>query len=333
MKIKKLRSPEEAFDLQIPAAQRFDVVGFGTNSVDHLCVVPGYPSSDSKCEILRYEKLAGGQVATAVTFLSRMGLRTRYIGKVGGDDLGSFSLQSFMSESVDTSGVLADPNAANQVAFIVIEQKSGERTVLSRRGSELNFKESELNRDLICSGRILHLDGYDVHGSIVASEWCRQEGIPVCMDLDTVFPNCQELLEKIDFLIVSKNFPVEFTGIADPLKAFEALRNVFDGFLAMTLGAEGAVAWVESGCVPFPAIKVEVIDSTGAGDIFHGGFIYGLLRNWPLRKIMDFANAAAGLSCGYLGARTGIRPLQEILQRISCSGEDGTQPMRYNEER
>jgi sulfofructose kinase len=109
---------------------------------------------------------------------------------------------------------------------------------------------------------------------------------------------------------------VEFTGIGDPLKAFERLRNEFSGFLAMTLGAAGAMAWVGNQCVLFPAIEVEAVDSTGAGDIFHGGFIYGLLQNWPLQRIMNFANAAAGLSCGYLGARTGIRPLSEILERM-----------------
>jgi sulfofructose kinase len=316
MKIKRLISVEESFDLPLLDAQPFDVVGFGTNSVDHLCVLSEFPASDSKCEILHYEILAGGQVATAVTFLSRMGVRARYIAKVGGDELGRFSLESFRSESVDTAGVQVDKSAANQAAIILIEQKSGERTVLTRRERGLDFKPGELKREQICSGRILHLDGYDIAGSILAAEWCNDAGIPVCIDLDKAFHHCQELLDKIDFLIVSKNFPIEFTGLADPLKAFERLRNEFGGFLAMTMGAAGAMAWVGDQCVTFPAIKVDAVDSTGAGDIFHGGFIYGLLQNWPLQRIMNFANAAAGLSCGYLGARTGIRPLSEILQKL-----------------
>jgi sulfofructose kinase len=318
--IKKLKNPSDTFDLQFPDRQPFDVVGFGTNSVDHLCIVPQYPPVDSKTEILRYEKLAGGQVATAITFLARLGLKTRYIGKVGDDELGRFLIQSFESESVDISGVLAKPNVDNQVAVIIIDKKSGERTVLSRRGSGLDFGTSELKHDQICSGRILHLDGYDVAGSIAAAAWCNTWGIPVSIDLDKAIDRGDELIKNIDFLIVSKNYPVEFTGIPDPLKAFEELRNCYDGFLAMTLGAAGALAWVNDRCVSFPALKVNAIDTTGAGDIFHGGFIYGLLRNWPLEQIMRFANAAAGLSCGYLGARAGIRTLQEIMVRAETLG-------------
>lgn len=314
MNIKQLKSSSDTFDLQFPDGKPFDAVGFGTNSVDNLCVVPEFPAIDSKTGILHYEMLAGGQVATAITFLARMGLRTRYIGKVGGDDLGRFSIRSFESESVDTSGIRVESDAGSQVAVIIIDKKSGERTVLSRRERGLDFKDPELQREQICSGKILHLDGYDVAGSIAAAAWCREQGIPVIIDLDKAVDNCRELIDNIDFLIVSKNFPTEFTGIDDPSGAFKELRNRYHGFLAMTLGAAGAAAWVGGHCVSFPALKVEAVDTTGAGDIFHGGFIYGLLKNWPLAKIMSFANAAAGLSCGFLGARTGIRPLDEILR-------------------
>jgi sulfofructose kinase len=315
MTIKKLTSASDAFDLELPESKPFDVVGFGTNSVDYLCVVPEYPALGAKTE-MRMEKLAGGQVATALTFLSRMGLRTKYIGKVGGDELGRFSLDSFQFDSIDTNSVVVGPGVRNQVACIVIDQKSGERTVLSQRDSGLDFNASELRREQLCAGRVLHLDGYDTAGSIAAATWCRQEGIPVSIDLDRAFGNCDALIRQVDFLIVSSNFPVEFTGIADPIKAFQELGKSHDGFLAMTLGSAGAIAWVGDQCVPYPAHKVEAVDTTGAGDIFHGGFLYGLLQNWPLPHIMHFANTAAGISCKYLGARAGIRPLAEIMDHM-----------------
>ena len=315
MKIKRLQSLSDTFDLQLPERKPFDVVGFGLNSVDQLCIVPEYPRLDSKTEILRYEKLPGGQVATAVTFLSCMGLKAKYIGKVGGDDTGRFSLQSFDTAAVDVTDVLVEQGARNQHAIIIIDQRSGERTILCERDSRLDFVESELDEEAVCAGRILHLDGYD-SGSLSAAMWCQQRGIPVCIDLDKVVPNCQELLEKIDFLIVSSNFCSDFTGIADPAGSFQALRQCFNGFLAVTLGAQGAMAWVGDRCVTFPGLKVNAVDTTGAGDIFHGAFIYGLLQNWPLRKIMGFANAAAGRSCMHLGARAGIRSYSEILQYL-----------------
>ena len=144
---KKLNSSSDTFDIPFPAAKAFDVVGFGTNSVDYLCVVPEYPALGSKTEMLQNEKLAGGQVATALTFLSRMGLKTKYVGKVGGDELGRFFVESFASDSVDTSSVLVQQGVRNQVACIVIDKKSGERTVLSQRERGLDFKASELRRE------------------------------------------------------------------------------------------------------------------------------------------------------------------------------------------
>lgn len=314
MKIRKPRDSSERFDIKFAQNALFDVVGFGTNSVDLLCTVPAFPRLTSKTEILHTEQLAGGQVATAMTFLSRMGLKSKYIGKVGGDDLGRFSLESFASESVDTSSVIVAENAKNQFAVIIIEQESGERTVLSQREAGLNFKPSELKPEEVCSGKILHLDGYDMESSIAAASWCRKRGIPVSIDIDKAFPGCHKLIENIDFLVASSNFPSEFTGIVDPLRAFKELGKSFEGFLAVTLGAEGAMAWVGDDCVVFPAFRVPALDTTGSGDIFHGGFLYGMLQNWPLARIMQFANTAAGLSCQYLGARSGIRPLSEILQ-------------------
>jgi sulfofructose kinase len=317
MSIKRLMSPSDTFDLHFADNKPFDVVGFGTNSVDHLCTVSEYPECGAKTGILQYERLAGGQVATAITFLSHMGLKTKYVGKVGGDELGHFSRQSFESGSVETSSVITELSAQNQFAFIIIDRKSGERAVLSRRENRLNFRKSELKKDEICAGRVLHLDGYDAEGALKAAIWCREEGIPVSIDLDTVVQNCDALLNQVDLLIVSSNFPSEFTGITNPIDAFEKLHRVYDGFLAVTLGAAGARAWVGDRCIDFPGLKVNAVDTTGAGDIFHGAFIYGLLQNWPLLKIMNFANSAAGLSCGHLGARAGIRPISEILQHIS----------------
>jgi sulfofructose kinase len=315
MKVKRLQDISETFDLKFPSNKPFDVVGFGLNSVDHLCIVPAYPHLDSKSEIVQYEQLSGGQVATAILFLSRMGLKTKYIGKVGGDTLGRFCLQKLELEAIDISSIRIEESARNQFSIIIIDQQSGERTVLCRRDSRLDFKDPELNEDAVCSGRILHLDGNDP-ASLRAASWCQKHEIPVCIDLDQVVPNCKALIEQIDFLIVSSSFPSVYTGIPDPIESFHSLRREFNGFLAMTMGKSGAMAWVGDRCIQFPGLPVKAKDTTGAGDVFHGAFIYGLLQNWPLNKIMSFANAAAGLSCTQLGAQQGIHSLSEILQHI-----------------
>ena len=324
MRIKKLATESGTFDIDFPATKPFDVVGFGLNAVDHLCVVPQYPRFDSKTEIVHYEKLGGGQTATAVVFAARMGLKGKYIGKVGSDDLGVYALESLRAENIDTASVLVERGARNQYAFIIIDKASGERTILWERDRKLSFRQEELCRADICSGRVLHLDGHDYEAAIQAARWAREEGIPVVIDLDKAVPRSAELIANVDFLITSANFPPEFTGIDDPIESLLALRNHCDGFLAVTLGAQGAMAVIGDRCERFPAFKVHAVDTTGAGDIFHGGFIYGLLHNWPLDRIMTFANAAAGLNCTHLGARGGIPPLGEILALVDAGTHHST---------
>jgi sulfofructose kinase len=315
MKIKCPQSLTDRFDMRFDENRHFDIVGFGINSMDHLCLVPEYPPESGKTEILQYENLPGGQVATSLAFLARTGLKTKYIGKVGDDDLGRLSLKSFAMDSIDVSSVRVEKGARSQMSVIAVNRRNGERTVFCHRDARLNFRESELDEAGICSGRMLHLDGYDPY-SLPAAKYCQNKDIPVSIDLDTVVADCGRLIEKVDFLIVSSNFSSEFTGITDPDASFRALRRCFDGFLVVTLGAQGAKASVGDKCVLFPGLKINAVDTTGAGDIFHGAFIYGLFMNWPLGKIMGFANAAAGLSCMYMGARSGIRPLSEILQHL-----------------
>jgi sulfofructose kinase len=311
---KNLQSSSDCFDVCFSQNKIFDVVGLGMNAVDHLCVVAQYPAFNSKSKILRYRKSPGGPVATTMAFLSRTGLRAKYIGKVGSDELGEISMESLCAEGVDTSCVVTAPGIRNQYAFIIVDQSSGERTVLWERDPGLDLSESEVQREDVCSGRILHLDGVDHNAALRAARWARTEGIPIAMDLDEVMPRCEEIISLVDFLITSSNFPSEFTGIGNLEDAMLSLSERCEAFIAATLGAEGAMAVIGGQCLRFPGFPVRAMDTTGAGDVFHGGFIYGLLQGWPLAKIMSFANAAAALNCAHLGAREGIAPVPKILE-------------------
>jgi len=314
MAIKQLKHPGDKFDLRLDESKPFDVVGFGMNAVDHLCVVPRYPRYDTKTEILRYELLPGGQVATAVVCLARMGWRTRYVGKVGSDSLGQIQLDSLQAEAIDTSAVRVEPDTRNQYAFIITDHATGERTILWQRDRRLNFREGELRKEDVCAGRILHIDTHD--GGVVqkAAAWAQEEGIPVVIDADKVVPGCEELISKVDFLLVSANFPRDLTHIEDLNEGLLAMRRYCPGFLAVTLGADGVLAVIGDECVHFPAFNVRAVDTTGAGDVFRGAFIHGLLSNWTLEMVMRFAQATAGLSCTRLGARSGIPTVAEALR-------------------
>jgi sulfofructose kinase len=294
-----------------------DVVGMGLNSVDFISVVPEFPTLNSKMEILRFSKQGGGQVATAMVALSRWGVKTKYIGKVGEDDFGQFSLNSIHQEGVDVSSVTTEPNATTQFAMILVDGPTGERTILWNRDDRLMYRQGELHREEVCSGKLLHLDGHDIQAALQCARWAKEERIPTVIDLDKVEPLTSELVKQIDFVITSSRFPTLFTRISDPQKALLELQKHTSGFLCSTLGHEGAIALVNGEFLHVKGFEVNTVDTTGAGDVFHGGFIYGLLQNWEVEEILRFANAVAALKCKDLGGRKGIPTLSEVKEFLS----------------
>jgi sulfofructose kinase len=295
----------------------FEVVGVGLNSVDFLTVVPKFPTPNSKMEMLQFSKQGGGQVATAMVALSRWGLKTKYIGKVGEDELGQFSLHSIRQEGVDVSSVMIESNATNQSAMIIVDGPTGERTILWNRDERLMYREGELQKEEVCSGKILHLDGHDIHAALQCARWAKEEGIPTIIDLDKVEPLTSELIKEIDFVITSSRFPMLYTGISDQKKALLELQKHTNGFLCATLGHEGAMALVDGKILHIEGFQVKALDTTGAGDVFHAGFIYGLLQNWEVKEILRFANAVAALKCRDIGGRKGIPSLEKVQRFLS----------------
>jgi sugar/nucleoside kinase (ribokinase family) len=270
-------------------------------------------------EMLRFTKQGGGQVATAMVALSRWGIKTKYIGKVGEDELGTFSLNSIRQEEVDVSCVMIEPGATNQFAMIIVDGPSGERTILWNRDERLIYATGELRKEEVCSGKILHLDGHDIPAALQCVRWAKEEGIPIVIDLDKVEPLTSELIKEIDFIITSSRFPMLYTGISDQKKALLELQKHTLGFLCATLGHEGSVAIVNGELLHVKGFKVNAVDTTGAGDVFHGGFIYGLLQNWEMAEILRFANAVAALKCRDLGGRKGIPTLEETVKFLNRS--------------
>ncbi len=306
------------FNLRFQQRKPFDVVGLGLNAVDFLCVIPRFPTFDTKTEIVHYEKQGGGQVATAMVVCSKWGLRTKYIGKVGENDLGMFSLKSIREAGVDTSSVTVQRGATNQFAFILIDKDSGERTIIWHRDKKLLYKEGQLSREDVCKGKILHVDGHDIEATIKAIKWAQGEGIFTVIDADKVEEKTPELIRDVDFLITSSTFGPKLTGIKDKEKALLALKRYNKGFLCATLGKEGAMAVLGDRIVYSKGFEVEAVDTTGAGDIFHAGFIYGLIRNWDALEILRFANAVAALKCTRVGGRS-APALEEVDSFLSIS--------------
>ncbi|MFQ5904838.1 MAG: carbohydrate kinase family protein [Candidatus Binatia bacterium] len=309
--------------MAVPPGRRdkaFDVVGLGLNAVDYLCVVPHFPRFNSKLKMTEFQKQAGGQVATALVALSHWGLSTSYIGKVGDDDLGRFTRQELLKEGVDISHMAEAKGAVSQFAFIMVDRQTGERTIVWHREKGVNLTPQELRRQMVTAGKVLHMDGHEMEAALQGARWAREEGISVVLDLDFVYPGTSELLRLTNILISDQNFPSAFTGRSDRLAALQDLLALGPQEVVMTLGKDGALALSPQGSYYCPGFEVKVMDTTGAGDLFHAAFIYGLLQGWDLEARLAFANAAAALKCCCLGGRAGIPTLQEIEAFLSEAG-------------
>jgi sugar/nucleoside kinase (ribokinase family) len=288
-----------------------DLVGVGLNATDTLIPLPHYPARGSKIEYSHATVMPGGQAATTVVACQRWGMRTRYVGKLGHDDAGRLHRETFAAEGVEAQLVTVSEGASPQSLILVDD--GGERTVLCRRDERLILKPEDLQRDWIVNARVLHLDGYDTAAATLAAGWARSAGIPVVGDLDETYPGVEELIEKIDYLIVSRDFPCRLMDDADLESALRRMQARYGCLLtAATLGQDGVLAWDGRQLIHRCAYRVPVVDTTGAGDIFHAGFIYGLHRGWPLERQLDFACAAAALNCTAVGARGGIQPVEAI---------------------
>jgi sugar/nucleoside kinase (ribokinase family) len=302
------------FGIEIPSEAEFDAVGFGLNAVDHLCVVSGFPERDTKPRVDDFARAPGGQAASAMVLLSRLGLRAKYVGKVGGDEIGAFSLESIRSEGVDVTDVVTVPGVTNQIAMVIVDRKNAERTILWHRPAEIATTPSEITPEKVARGRVLLVDGHDAPAAARAAEIAKEHGIPVVMDAESVKEGTGDVVRNTDVLIASRRFPRRFTGASHIDAAIDAIRDLGPRVVVVTLGSLGAVAMVADGSVwASPAYGVDVADTTGAGDTFHGAFIYGLLEGWSVERTLDFANAAAALCCTELGARGGARSLDDVL--------------------
>jgi sulfofructose kinase len=297
-------------------SSQVDLVGVGLNATDTLVPLPRFPELGSKVEFRSAEILPGGQVASAVAACQQWGLKTRYVGKVGDDDAAALHRAEFARLGVEAH-LLAAAGCASQQAIILVDD-AGERTVLWRRDPRLMLRPEEIRREWIVNARALHVDGHDTAAAAAAAGWARVAGVPVIADLDDVYPGVDELLKNVDYLITSRDIPGRLTGEQVLLKALLALGSKYGCRLAAaTLGRDGVLAW--DGRLHYaPAFCVEAVDTTGAGDIFHAGFIYGLLRGWPLPRQLDFACAAAALNCTATGARGGIQSVMKIEELMAA---------------
>lgn len=299
---------------QFPAKD-FDVVGFGENSIDYLIVAPRYPEFNTKLRYAEHVKTAGGQIASALIGLQRLGIRTSYAGRFGADEGGHQGMESLANEGVNIDFAEVIEDAQTQTAFILIDARNGERTILWNRNERLIYSADEAPTELARRGRILHLDANNPAASITMAQAAKESGVIVSADLDHIFDGIENLLPLVDILITNEAFPRELTGITDTRASLATIKSRYGCALAgATLGARGAILLCENQFMETTAFQVPggCVDTTGAGDAFHAGFLYGLLRGEEIETSLKLACAVAALKCRKLGARAGLPTIHEL---------------------
>jgi sulfofructose kinase len=303
----------------------FDLVGVGLNATDTLILVSHFPAYAGKVPVEAEILSPGGQVASAVATVAKLGLRAKYIGTVGDDERGRVQLASLRETGINLDDVEVRQNCPNQTAYIVIDRSTGERTVFWSRPDCLRVQPESITEEKIAGARMLHIDGHDTPAVEKAANIARGLGIPVSVDVDTIYHGFDRVLGSIDYLVASSEFPVQWTNERDPFRALEMIQDEYRmKVAAMTLGAHGALARVDGAFIYSPAFVVNCVDTTGAGDVFHGAFCYAVLEGMSMRDALEFSNAMAALNCTRLGARGGIATMNEaraLMDRASSSPE------------
>ena len=306
-----------------------DVVGVGLNATDTIIRLPHFPAFNSKVEFLTSDVLPGGQVASAMVACSRWGLTTRYVGKIGDDPSGRLQRDEMERAAVESHWIIT-PNCQSQSSFILVDNATGERTILWKRDSRLELRPDEIRREWVTQSRLLHVDGHDCAGATAAARWACAASIPVTADLDNLYAGVEVLLENVDYLISSREFPERLSGENNLLNSLPALSRRFGcRVAAATLGVEGVLAWDGLMFHYLPAFEVEPVDTTGEGDIFHAGFAYAVVQGWNLPQALEFSCAAGAAACTAQGARGGIASVDQLRDIIS---KGHRRPAAYSQE-
>jgi len=301
--------------------KKIQVIGLGQACLDCLGRIPSYPPEDGKGELIDIQFQCGGPASTALVTLSRLDIKTAFLGSISDDPNGVEILKGLKEEKIETACLKITPGYTSQFAFIAITEKTGKRSIFWHRGSVPHLKTSDVDLRPFPQAKILHLDDLMIEASMEAVGQARAMGMKVVMDAGTMregasgLAGARELASLVDILIASESFAEPLSGPhVSPEVSLDALRQLGPKDVVITLGSNGSIGWDGAKVIFQKAFPVETKDTTGAGDVYHGAYIYGLLQEWDMAACMHFASAVSAIKCKEIGARKGIPHREEVIQ-------------------
>ena len=298
----------------------FDITGLGYTAVDYLGFVPHLPDENTKLEMKGLTIQGGGPAATATVTAGRLGLSASFIGKTGDDIFGEKMREELKREKIDISGMVIEKGKDSQFAFIMVDEKTAARTIVWTRGSLSLMTPDEIDTSIIGSSRGLLIDSLEPAAALYAAKFAREKGIPVLIDAGTMREGVKEILPYCDHIIASELFSDQISGGKGHSEALRNISSFGPVSSVVTTGEDGCLALVDNDIVEIKGFGVKAVDTTGAGDVFHGAYLFAVLQGWDTIGCCIFSNAAAALKCRALGGRSAIPDLDEILSFIRKSG-------------
>jgi len=293
------------------------VVGIGQCSLDYLALVNKYPQADIKKEVIEWHEQGGGPVATALVSLSRLGVQCRFYGVTGDDDAGEKIRESLKKEGINVRNLIRREQSRSQLAFIVIDKQTAQRTIFWTRPSGRPLREKELGAAFLKGSNFLLLDGLMKDVSIHAAEKAKALTIPIMLDAGRARPGMLRIARLSDYVVASEEFAKDLGWNLNKKALQKEKERLGLKILTVTMGKRGSITISERLAFHTPAFKVRAVDTTGAGDVFHGGYIYSLLHGWDIRNAVRFASALAAMKCMKIGGRSGIPNLREVMKFLN----------------
>ena len=289
-----------------------DVVGIGAASWDRSLVVPRFPEPDDKVRAIHEEESAGGMTATALVALRRWGLRCRFIGMLGFDEISDRIIADLEHEQLLTDALVRREDADGRRALIIVDNRNGHRSIVSGPHRIPPILPTDLAPSMFQGARILSLDTSVDECAVEAAEMAHAAGLKVTLDAERIGARTAKLLRRCDHVIAAIDFARRYTGQQRCDRAAYALHLEAKVPIIVTDGARGCDYVSEDLSFHQPAFDVPVVDGTGAGDVFHAAFDYGLLATWEPRRVVRFAAWAAAQVCREVGGRKGIPSHEEV---------------------
>lgn len=290
-----------------------DIVGIGVCTVDHLVTVPRLPQRNENMRALNYMRQPGGLASCSLVAAARLGARTKIISRIGDDALGEYIRRDLQSEGVDVSLLLEEAGSESHVSVILVDEQSGDRSIITRPPTGAAISPKEIRRKDIDGAQVLFVDNI-TPATLQLATWAREAGMKVVLDPARPYTEIKPLLELVDVPIVPEQWARAWLPGKPPEEVAQRLFDAGAEIAIVTLGERGAVVCWGQGLRQFPAYSVDVVDTTGAGDAYHGAFMYALLQGWDVPRMAQFASAVGSLNCRAMGGRSALPTRAEVDQ-------------------